>query len=64
MIGETNFGFNNSRKFALFLLFQAECDGPTGSDCTTVVKDLKKLTKVTSSSNSGNETETEVAEVT
>ena len=58
------FGFNNGRKFALFLLFQAVSDGQSDLDCTTVVKDLKKLTKVTSSSNSGNETETEVAEVT
>ena len=57
------FGFNNGRKFALFLLFQAVSDGQSDLDCTTVVKDLKKLTKVTSS-NSENETETEVAEVT
>ena len=62
------FGFNNSRKCALFLLFQAVSDGqsdlPISPDCTTVVKDSKKLTNVTPYINSENETETELAEVT
>ena len=40
-----------------------QSDLPISSDCATFAKDLKRLTKVTSS-NKENETETEVAEVT